>query len=190
MLFLITGGSGSGKSEYAEELVCRLAKQSAAEGKRYVATMENRGSEAQERIMRHRAMRAGKGFMTIEAPCGFLTGEPDSQCRMEAACSGAVVLLECVSNLLANLMFLAQMSESEAADEIIRQISNMRRHCRHLVVVTNEVFSDGASYTGEMLQYMRALGNVNRALAACSDSCCEIVYSIPVFLKGEALCPC
>ena len=63
MLRLIIGGSASGKSEYAERLVCSLS------GKRiYVATMEPFGEEGRERIARHRKLREGKGFVTAEVP--------------------------------------------------------------------------------------------------------------------------
>ena len=63
MLRLIIGGSASGKSEYAERLVCPLP------GKRiYVATMEPFGEEGRERIARHRKLREGKGFVTAEVP--------------------------------------------------------------------------------------------------------------------------
>ena len=45
MFFLITGGSGSGKSEYAEELIQR----SGLERKFYIATMEIWGEEGQRK---------------------------------------------------------------------------------------------------------------------------------------------
>ena len=63
MLVTVTGGSGSGKSAYAEQTAVRLA-----EGGRllYLATMMRDGAGAQERIRRHRALRSGKGFLTIE----------------------------------------------------------------------------------------------------------------------------
>ena len=63
VLYIVTGGSGSGKSEYAENLAVRLAKGQALY---YVAAMQPCGEEGQERIRRHRALRAGKGFETIE----------------------------------------------------------------------------------------------------------------------------
>ena len=63
MLRLIIGGSASGKSEYAERLVCSLP------GKRiYAATMEPFGEEGRERIARHRKLREGRGFVTVEVP--------------------------------------------------------------------------------------------------------------------------
>ena len=64
MLLFITGGSGSGKSAYAEDRITASGLASRA----YIATMEPFGAEAAARIARHRAMRAGKGFATFECP--------------------------------------------------------------------------------------------------------------------------
>ena len=50
MLTLVIGGAGSGKSAFAEDLVCRLG-----ENRIYLAAMLPRGAEAQARIERHRA---------------------------------------------------------------------------------------------------------------------------------------
>ena len=65
MLILVTGGSGSGKSEYAENTAVALAEK---EGLPlyYVATMKPYGEEGRRRVARHRRLRAGKGFETIE----------------------------------------------------------------------------------------------------------------------------
>lgn len=65
MLVVVTGGSGSGKSVYAEKLLARLAD--TQEGQKiYIATMKPFGSEGQERISRHRVQRQAYGFLTVE----------------------------------------------------------------------------------------------------------------------------
>ena len=62
MIVLVTGGSGSGKSEYAEQLVMRFG-----DCRRfYVATMEVFGEEGREKVLRHKRLRRGKGFVTLE----------------------------------------------------------------------------------------------------------------------------
>lgn len=71
MLFLVTGASGSGKSEYAEQLACNLAKRDGLQKKIYVATMERIGEEAERRITRHRKLRAGKGSLRRRRLSGF-----------------------------------------------------------------------------------------------------------------------
>ena len=62
MFHVVTGGSGSGKSAYAEQ--CILDFQ--GENRIYIATMYPFDEESHRRIARHRAMRAEKKFTTIE----------------------------------------------------------------------------------------------------------------------------
>lgn len=93
MMTLITGGSGSGKSAFAENCV-----QAQGEARRiYIATMFPYDKESYGRIDRHRTMRAGKGFETVEWYLGL---------RELTVPEGSQVLLECMSNLTANEMFL------------------------------------------------------------------------------------
>ena len=65
MLAVITGGSGSGKSEYAESVATSLAKRDGLP-LYYIATMRPFGAEGMWRVERHRKLRAGKGVETIE----------------------------------------------------------------------------------------------------------------------------
>ena len=57
MFVVITGGSGSGKSAYAEKTVQSFG----AYRRIYVATMDCHDQESVKRIKRHREMRSGKG---------------------------------------------------------------------------------------------------------------------------------
>ena len=70
MIELVTGGSGSGKSEYAESRAVRIHRKY---GGRliYIATMMAYDEEAVQKIERHRMMRSGKGFETIECFTGL-----------------------------------------------------------------------------------------------------------------------
>ena len=68
MITLITGGSGSGKSAYAEKYICHASSEKGYKEKYYIATMQVFDDEGQLKIDRHRRLRAGKGFITIEQP--------------------------------------------------------------------------------------------------------------------------
>ena len=92
MLVVVTGGSGSGKSAFAEDRVLSFG-----ESRRiYIATMQAFDEESHRRIRRHRRMRSGKGFETIERYTEL------DELILPKNC---VVLLECMSNLVANEMF-------------------------------------------------------------------------------------
>ena len=66
MLRLVTGGSCSGKSAFAEKLAIEEKKKHPAGTLYYVATMVPYDEECQERIRRHRRMRKDKAFVTRE----------------------------------------------------------------------------------------------------------------------------
>lgn len=185
MLYVITGVSGSGKSEYAENLAVKLA---AGAPLYYVATMEPYGQEGRERITRHHKLRAGKGFQTIE--CYRNITQIVDQIG-EEKCRNATILVECMSNLLANEMFGGKtdaesgkglLTETEQTDRLLSGMSYISRQCRHLLIVTNEVFSDGIEYAPETEEYRRMLGRMNRELAGMADEAVEVVYTIPVHI--------
>ena len=71
MMVVVTGASGSGKSEYAEGVAVKLAGKGDLY---YLATMRVYGEEGVRRVERHRKLRAGKGFQTAECPAGFFPG--------------------------------------------------------------------------------------------------------------------
>ncbi len=165
-LVLVTGGAASGKSEQAERILCERVQGP----KLYVATMEPYNEEAQKRIGRHRKLREGKGFETAECYTGL------ADLDIQKGYSG--ILLEDVGNLLANEMFTAKRSVDEAVLAVLTGVRNLRKHCRGLVIVTNEVFSDGADYGQETLNYIKALGRINIVIAGKASEAYESVAGI------------
>ena len=135
MFHVVTGGSGSGKSAFAEQCIldCQGSKRI------YIATMYPFDEESYRRIARHRAMRAEKN------------------------------------------------QEGGAGDNTVKAILNGIHHllerAENLVVVTNEVFSDGITYDPETEKYLEKLGAINCQMAQIADTVTEVVYGIPVFHK-------
>ena len=176
-LILVTGGSGSGKSAFAERTLLSLA-----EGRPvYLATMDQRDEESLRRIDRHRAMRqrhgsaAGKAFVTVERPVdiGGAAVEP-----------GDCVLLEDLGNLLSNEIWSPAGAGERAEETILAGIDTILEKVALLVVVSNEIFSDGTEWTGDMARYVRGLGRLHRALAGRAETVAEVVCGIPVYHKG------
>lgn len=172
MTILITGGSGSGKSAYAESKAHALCPGE----KIYVAAMLPFDEESRQRIRRHREMRREKNFITAERYTGLKGFELPQ---------GSTVLLECLSNLLANERYMDLGAKENAAQEILLGIDHLRGLCDNVVIVTNEVFSDGAEYPGETAEYIRILGEINRCIAEISDAVVEVVCGLPVVWKGS-----
>lgn len=172
MMILVTGGSGSGKSAFAEDTVLSLGDES----RTYIATMFPFDRESEKRVERHRRMRAGKGFQTVECYTGLksLTLPADG-----------VVLLECMSNLVANEMFMDDGAGENTVEVVLEGISHIRKQARHLVIVTNEIFSEACVYEGDTERYQEYLGQINARLASMSDQTVEVVYGIPIYHRGK-----
>lgn len=177
MLYLVIGGSGSGKSQFAENLSVRLKNEYNAKKLYYIAAMKPYGEQAQQRIAKHRKMRLGKGFETIE--CYTNVGKVSID-------SDSVVLLECVSNLAANIMFDENVKDT--ADTVVWGIEALQKKCLALVAVTNNVFDDGIQYSAETVEYMRQLGIINQSLAKSAKQVSELVCGIELRLKPNAAC--
>ena len=171
MIALVIGGSGSGKSAYAEKLV----KQISENNRIYIATMRVWVKESEIRVARHRDQRKELGFETIECPIKLDGIEIPED---------ATVLLEDIPNLVANEMF----DENGDVSRIIPAIEKLAGSCKNLVMVTGNVFADSGNYDSETQKYMRLLSEVNAAAAQIADCGVEVVYTIPIPFKGELPC--
>jgi adenosylcobinamide kinase/adenosylcobinamide-phosphate guanylyltransferase len=167
MFITVTGGSGSGKSAFAEEQILKFPP-----GNRiYIATMMCFDEESRKRVARHRQMRKDKQFETLECYTDL---------EHAAIPYGSTVLLECMSNLTANEIFSPDGAKDQAYEAVCRGILHLKERAAHVCVVTNEIFSDGISYDMETQNYQRVLGKLNAFLAEISDACYEVVYGIPL----------
>ena len=162
MFALIFGGSGSGKSEYAEKLSCELAQKNE---KYYIATMIPYGEEGKKRVERHKKLREGKDFYTIEQTM-HISGALEKIKNPR----NSTVLIECMSNLVANEMF----EPGGNTQSIIKECMTIRDKCSNIIIVTNDESTR---------EYIRQLAYINRQLAQDADIVEEVVYSVPVRLK-------
>lgn len=169
-LTLVSGGAASGKSELAEGIATGFGGVLV-----YLATMEVWDEEDRRRVDRHRTLRAGKGFVTVERPRDLSGAEVPE---------GSTVLLECLSNLTANECFGPEGFDG-AAERILTGVDRLRRQATHVVIVTNELFSDGLDYPEETARYLSMLAGLNCRLARQADRVVEVVCGLPVLWKGE-----
>ncbi len=173
MLALITGGSGSGKSAFAESL--SVACHQGEEAMIYIATMFPFDEESHRRIARHRQMRKDKNFETVECFTHL------SRVRLERP---TTVLLECMSNLTANEVFQEDGAGERTVEAVLEGVERLAGQAEHLLIVSNELFSDGIEYDPETDRYLRYLGEINRRIAGMADLAVEVVYGIPLCRKG------
>jgi len=196
MYYLITGGAGSGKSEYAEDLALSLTEN--GDSLFYIATMfPYDDEETRKRIERHRNLRAGKGFVTIERPIEIskvldeikISGSEninDDSVQDSISLSdtsrylkSSVVLLEDLTNLYANECYQSNGHPHEITEPLRELAANVKA----LIVVTNELYCDGNQYPEETMGFLRELALINRSIAKDADKVFEVVAGIPVGVK-------
>lgn len=157
MVYLIKGTPDSGKSKRAEELVCCIS----ADDRYYIATMIPYGEEGRQRVEKHRRMRNGKGFITLEYAHDICEAA-DRISNTEQA----TVLVECVSNLVANLYFGKGYDKKKVVSMVRNQIETLGEKVANLVVVTNEFEKDNQNYDGETVEYIELMSEVNKEIEA------------------------
>jgi len=171
MIVLVTGGASCGKSKIAENIACNLGNNLF-----YIATMHQNDKESMERVIKHREMRKSKGFVTIEKQVSI----DEINISFNSVC-----LIECISNLLANEMYDKNKTGDKAYKKIIKNIELLSQKVTNLVIVSNEIFSDGARYDSFSCEYINNLGKINTFLAEISDVFIEVVVGIKVYRKGS-----
>lgn len=181
MLIFISGGVRSGKSALGEKLLVNHTGR-----KVYLATAEAYDEEMTERIIRHQSDRASKGFMTIER-------NRDVGSAAEELQRGDTVLLDCLGNLAANEMFAGAYVQSGTdtvdaiASKVYDGIMAVSSAVSTLIVVSNEVFSDGNRYEQMTLNYIELLGKLHCRLAARADAAIECVSGNYIVHKGKQM---
>lgn len=173
MKVLLTGGGACGKSSFAEQLISRLPKPYY-----YIATMQPYGADGAAKVAKHRKMREGRGFVTIEQYRDV------QNIRFKKP---GTVLFEDIVNLAANEMF-DETGQVRSADEVGAVVSQALAavigRSRDIVIVTNEIGSDLQDYSPETRSYIKLVGLLNQAAAACCDYVYEFVCGIPLCLKA------
>jgi adenosylcobinamide kinase / adenosylcobinamide-phosphate guanylyltransferase len=165
-LALVLGGARSGKSRHAEALVTALPPPWL-----YIATGEPRDNEMAARIAEHRARR-GAQWQTVEAP-------RDLAGALKAAPAGAVVLIDCLTLWLTNVM----LAGADIDAEIARLERALVERLGATVLVANEVGLGIVPDNALARRFRDAAGRLNQRLAAAADRVVLLVAGIPVTVK-------
>jgi adenosylcobinamide kinase/adenosylcobinamide-phosphate guanylyltransferase len=173
MRILLIGGSKSGKSGLAQNIVRTLAGGAPL---LYWATMEPADSEDRARIARHVSERAGCGFQTLERG-------RDLPAALESIDARSAVLLDSVTALLANEMFGGGV-DTDAGMRVESELKRVSRAPAHFVCVCDDIWRDGYEYAAQTEEYRRSLAAICRALAAEFDAVAEVTAGRAKFWKG------
>lgn len=169
---LVTGGSRSGKSRFAE----RLAEEYAPL-RGYLATGEPGDTEMADRIDRHRARR-GPEWQTVEEPLQVAEALLANDHRF------SVILLDCVTMWLSNLLFQSDPDPKEALRRVASFADSFQSFKTPLIIVTNEV-GMGIVPEHPLARSFRDLaGEANEIIAAKADEVYVTISGLPLKLKG------
>ena len=136
----------------------------------YIATMRPCTEDNHRRVEKHRRQREGLDFRTLELAW-----------RVQDApiTADAVVLLEDVSNLFANVLF----DKNGSADDVFRDIRGLMDRCRMLVAVTISDM-DAGEYEGETADYINGVNHINQRLYDLAEVAVTMRDRQPVYQKG------
>lgn len=170
-LVLVTGGSRSGKSEFAEKYVLHYSPKCD-----YIATAEILDDEMAERVRLHQQRRADGRWVNYEAP--YHADEVFAKLTAE---TGAV-LFDCLTVYMANLMYgkdAPQGSFMERCEFVFAEIDKLLLAARNsgklVVFVTNEVGGGIVPANKVAREYSDLSGWVNQRVAA---ACEQVFYCV------------
>jgi adenosylcobinamide kinase/adenosylcobinamide-phosphate guanylyltransferase len=182
---LVFGGARSGKSALAERLARDAGKEVV-----YLATSHAGDAEMAARIAHHQARRPAD-WQTVEEPTA-LAG------TLRMLCSpGRIVLVDCLTLWLTNLMFAARQDYPEVGpvdlpprftSERAALLEWLDEEARgDVMFVSNEVGMGIVPYGAVSRAFVDEAGRMNQDVAARCDRVLFVAAGLPLALKGA---PC
>jgi adenosylcobinamide kinase / adenosylcobinamide-phosphate guanylyltransferase len=175
-IILVTGGSRSGKSEFARNLAEALP------GRRvFVATCPVVDEEMKDRIEKHKKERLESQWETIE--------EPVAVSKVLSESPGfSVFLVDCLTLWMNNLMYRAQeegktFSEENAVEKCKELLDMSSKTSGTVVFVTNEVGSGIVPENAAARLFRDIVGRCNQTIANAAADVYLVVCGLPITLK-------
>ncbi|MBT4311008.1 MAG: bifunctional adenosylcobinamide kinase/adenosylcobinamide-phosphate guanylyltransferase [Anaerolineae bacterium] len=194
-LTLILGGARSGKSSYAE----KRAKELGGDNVLYLATSQIKDKEMQERVDKHRADRPA-AWGTLEAPRDLANALRKPQQASDQERPADVILLDCVTFLVANHLMDAAAPEDDPFDDpsadpfakqieaaVVAEVESLIEYVQkndvEMLVVSNEVGLGLVPAYELGRAYRDILGRANQILARHADEVLFFVAGLPMKVK-------
>ncbi|WP_366656778.1 bifunctional adenosylcobinamide kinase/adenosylcobinamide-phosphate guanylyltransferase [Fodinicurvata sp. EGI_FJ10296] len=170
---LILGGARSGKSRHGERLCLDLAAAGSVPPV-YIATAQAFDDEMRARIDDHRSRR-GPEWATIDAPLDLPAAV--------AAQSNAVVLVDCLTLWLTNVI-LADRPVDTARADLLSTLATAAENGTSVILVANEVGLGLVPETPLGRRFRDEAGILNQAVASVADTVTFIAAGLPLSLKS------
>lgn len=189
-IVMITGGSRSGKSTFAQQLA-----ESFSETRTYIATCPVIDGEMADRIEKHRRDRQDRRWHTIEEEID-LAGALDQGMRegigkkeVEKKKEG-VILVDCLTLWINNLLYQAEKRDASLSEADIiaasQEVLRAARSCEGAVIfVSNEVGLGIVPdhFSGRLFRDLA--GRCSQVFAREADAVVFMVSGIPMWIKGK-----
>lgn len=181
---LVLGGARSGKSAYAERLAAASGREVV-----YIATAQAGDGEMAHRIALHRQQRPPQ-WQTVEEPLALAKALRDWRCAQR------VVLVDCLTLWLSNLLFADGASYPDAGhialparfgEERAALLQELACPDGDVIFVSNEVGLGIVPYGAVSRAFADEAGRLNQAVAALCDRAVFIAAGLPLTLKDT---PC
>jgi len=176
VLILVTGGSRSGKSRFAQALAERRPGPHV-----FVATAEALDGEMQARVESHRRSRPAS-WELVEEPRRV----PEAVAH--ALAGARTVVLDCVTLWMSNLLLADERFDERGAETAAGQLVQAAGAvpASALIVVTNEVGSGVVPDNALARRFRDCAGRANEVIARGADEVYLCVSGIPVRIKPPA----
>ena len=177
-IILITGGSRSGKSAFAQ----RLAEEQPG-SRLFLATCPVTDAEMELRILRHIQDRQKGNWATVEEPV-------DVAGQLRQAHRFDTVLIDCLTLWVNNLMFAADQryqafDEDRVRTETQLMLAAAREHPGAVIMVTNEVGMGIVPDNASARLYRDLIGRCNQCVGLAADRVYLVSCGIPIQIKGN-----
>jgi adenosylcobinamide kinase/adenosylcobinamide-phosphate guanylyltransferase len=179
-IILITGGSRSGKSTYAQNIA-----ESISGTRTYIATCPYIDEEMEERIRKHKEARRSSSWQTIEETTGLAEA-------LRISKESRVILVDCLTLWVNNLMYETEQRGEGFSEELMSTLSKeVIEVCSDLsgtvIFVTNEVGLGIIPDNPASRLYRDIAGRCNQIIASRADSVIFMISGLPLIIKGEKI---
>lgn len=173
-IILVTGGSRSGKSKFAQQLAESMVKDVV-----FIATADATAialdKEMRARIDDHKKSRP-KTWKTIEAPLDVAGAVSSLNGK------GGLILIDCVTLFVSNL-FSKKMSEERIELEGKKVLKALQGSKKNAVIVTNELGMGIVPENAVSRKFRDIHGRMNQFFAGAADEVYFMVSGVPMKIK-------